>query len=49
MISMHSTHSRRLAFLLALMAVALVLISVDKVRTRLADGQQAAVLRAYAR
>ena len=46
---MHNTHSRRLAFLLALMAVALVLISVDKVKMHLAEGQQAAVLRAYAR
>jgi len=41
-------HAARLAILLAFMVVLLVVVSIDQFRADGTDGQQAAVLRAYA-
>ena len=41
-------HTRRIAFLLALGVVALVIVSIDHLRTSRTEPQQAAVLKMYA-
>ena len=43
-----NTHTKRMAFMLALMLVLLVAVSIGQFTSGSADEQQAAVLRAYA-